>query len=163
MCLLVLFWNSEQKRSDNSKGIHPCGCIHMEAKLSWKHFTLTGVIFSFESRALSSLIKSLKRINPYSFLEQLSSFPSFFILILYSLLLIKKHPRASCWNNILKLLKPLCQKSWESIDARANLYWWQIMLNWEVLVPSSWGRTNYGAPLGIRLSWKFMWNFSILF
>lgn len=60
MCLSELFWKPEYKRSDNSKGLHPCGCIHMEAKLNWKYFTLTSVIFLFESRVLSSPIRSLK-------------------------------------------------------------------------------------------------------
>ena len=45
--------NLNIKNSDNSKGHHPCGYIHMEAKLNWKYFTLTSVIFLFESRVLS--------------------------------------------------------------------------------------------------------------
>lgn len=45
--------NLNIKNSDNSKGLHPCGYINMEAKLNWKYFTLTSVIFLFESRVLS--------------------------------------------------------------------------------------------------------------
>ena len=45
--------NLNIKNSDNSKGLHPCGYIHTEAKLNWKYFTLTNVIFLFESRILS--------------------------------------------------------------------------------------------------------------
>ena len=45
--------NLNIKNSDNSKGLHPCGYIDMEAKLNWKYFTLTSVILLFESRVLS--------------------------------------------------------------------------------------------------------------